>query len=178
VTHDQEEALILSDRVVVMCKGSIVQDGTPFEIYETPKDSFVASFLGQENFIRGTVACQDNHVLQVVTESGLSLSAAPNPALPQNAQALLVVKKERIKISPMPFGDGTIQGSTQLNIVPAKVEFVSYLGTSINYFCTVRGQHLLVSVPNECGQPTFQGNSEVLLSWEPKDCISIAAYKE
>ncbi|MEA4961450.1 ABC transporter ATP-binding protein, partial [Lutispora sp.] len=61
VTHDQEEALTLSDRIAVMKAGKIIQIGTPEEIYETPKDTFVASFLGQANFFKGSIAeKQDN----------------------------------------------------------------------------------------------------------------------
>lgn len=170
VTHDQEEALILSDRMVVMHNGHIVQVGVPVEIYERPQDSFVASFLGQENFFRGKVAAVDNYEIQIHTDHGLTLVAAPQPSLKPGADALLVVKKERIRISP----DNGALPLTGPNVFPAMVNFVTYLGTTIQYVCSLEGQELLVSVQNEEGLPTFQRGDRVRLSWDARDCTSMA----
>ncbi len=178
VTHDQEEALTLSDQIVVMNHGCIVQIGTPIEIYEKPKDSFVASFLGQENFFRGKVVSQNGNALKMETAEGLLVNASPNPGLTQHTQVMLVIKKERIKIKAVPAGRDGVQDIGTFNAFPAKVDFVTYLGTAINYLCSLRGQRLLVSVPNEAGHPAFQINDQVILTWEPRDCVSIALSQE
>ena len=76
VTHDQEEALTLSDRIAVMRDGHVEQMGTPTEVYETPRSAFVADFIGISNFLRGCVEMvQDGHLL-VVTDQGLTIRVA------------------------------------------------------------------------------------------------------
>jgi putative spermidine/putrescine transport system ATP-binding protein len=170
VTHDQEEALTLSDRLVVMHVGRIVQMGSPFEIYERPQDSFVASFLGQENFFRGRIISVNERTIQVHTDAGLTLHATAAGGLRADDPVLLVIKKERIRVAP---SDGETEPSA--NAFPAEVEFVTYLGTTVQYLCSVGGHEVVVSVQNTAGMPTFRRGEAVRLSWDAHDCISIAA---
>jgi len=171
VTHDQEEALTLSDHLVVMRDGRVVQMGTPGEIYEHPQDSFVASFMGQENFFKGTVVAKNRDSLQVRTVQGLVLVARTHPDLKTGSDALLVVKKERIRITP----DRVAPEPAEQNNYSATVEFVTYLGTTIQYVCSLEGYQLLVSIQNTEGLPAFQRGDRVRLSWSVKDCTSVVS---
>src|SRR5688572_28708515 len=79
VTHDQDEALTMSDRVAVMSEGVVEQVGTPEEIYHSPATLFVAGFIGSANLLPGTVATQDADDVVVDLECGFSVRVAPNP---------------------------------------------------------------------------------------------------
>jgi putative spermidine/putrescine transport system ATP-binding protein len=89
VTHDQGEALALSDRIVVINQGEILQVGTPREVYERPQSRFVADFLGQSNFFEGTITQLEGSLAQFTTDNGASLYSTR-----QNAAVSLTVTKE------------------------------------------------------------------------------------
>ena len=172
VTHDQEEALTLSDSIVLLSEGKLVQVGTPVEIYEHPRDSFVASFLGQENIFKGRVTDINQRDAQVLTEHGLTITTPTQPDWKSGQDALLVVRKERIRIKS---GDAEFNSQvTEMNNFAAAVDFVTYLGTTIQYLCSIGGQQIMISVQNEAGLPRFQQGDQVQLMWETSSCTSIA----
>jgi spermidine/putrescine ABC transporter ATP-binding subunit len=111
VTHDQEEALTLSDMVVVMNQGRIVQSGTPKDIYDRPHTRFVAAFLGSANIFECT-ASRDGKTARLTTESGeaigISIAGAPQP----QGRVLLAVRPERVSLSVAapPSGDTALKG--------------------------------------------------------------------
>jgi putative spermidine/putrescine transport system ATP-binding protein len=122
VTHDQEEALTMADRLVVMNEGTVHQVGTQRDLYERPADRFVAGFVGRTTFLAGTVESAG----RFRTEGGLGLAIAGGPAdTPSSGKASLSIRPERIEIgaAPMPGLD---------NDLPGTVEFVSYLGAQID----------------------------------------------
>jgi ABC-type Fe3+/spermidine/putrescine transport system ATPase subunit len=168
VTHDQEEALTLSDRIVVMREGRIVQMGSPYEIYEGPTDDFVASFLGQENFFRGEVVAAEGERFQIKASDGLLIwsSCVGSGQTAIGQEALVVIKKERIRIS-------STETPGAENSFPAKVEFVTYLGPIINYLCSIGTQKVVINIQNEAGVPAFQRGDSVQLEWDSDDCISV-----
>jgi iron(III) transport system ATP-binding protein len=101
VTHDQGEAMALSDRIIVMNRGRIEQVGTPEDIYERPVSEFVADFVGAINFIRGTVIGveSDQNLLQVSTGRGVvSCTLGPNARPAMNDQVLMMVRPENINV--------------------------------------------------------------------------------
>ncbi|MFJ2818566.1 ABC transporter ATP-binding protein [Streptomyces sp. NPDC091279] len=119
VTHDQEEALVLSDRVAVMRDGRIDQFDTPQELFERPRTPFVADFLGAANFLPGQVAERTpDHTLVKLTTGGL-LKARPQPA-PPTPHVLAAVQPGRLALCPT--GDGFATGT---------VETVTYVGTLV-----------------------------------------------
>lgn len=95
VTHDQGEALTLSDRIAVLNEGRIVQVGTPFEIYRHPVDRFVASFIGESNLIRGQVETQSGQHITVVAADGLRFQA-PAPKTAPTGDVTVLVRPERL----------------------------------------------------------------------------------
>jgi putative spermidine/putrescine transport system ATP-binding protein len=115
VTHDQEEALTVADRLVVMADGEIRQVGTQRDLYERPADRFVAGFVGRSTFLKGAVTGAG----RFETEGGLQIAAPTEGPL---GPASLALRPERLMLAPEPGVD---------NRLPGRVEFVSYLGPVI-----------------------------------------------
>ena len=128
VTHDQKEALSMADRIAVMNAGRIVQIDTPQEMYDHPGSRFVADFLGEANFLPGTVVAT-GRTAQIETAAGI-LSAAATGDLSPGESVTCCVRPERITLSPAaPGGDPSAAG------LPARVESCTYLGESRQYSC-------------------------------------------
>ncbi|MFC7612281.1 ABC transporter ATP-binding protein [Teichococcus aestuarii] len=154
VTHDQEEALTMADRLVVMERGRVRQVGTAEELYEHPADPFVAGFVGRCNLIPGRLEAAD----AFRAESGALLhcdsGAAPGPA-PTGA-ALLALRPERIGLAPDPAGR-------------ARITAVTYLGAQTEYHVEQDGTALLVARPTApLGDPLrrLAVGDAVVLSWD------------
>ncbi|MCL4458900.1 MAG: ABC transporter ATP-binding protein [Chloroflexi bacterium] len=167
VTHDQEEALTLSDRLVLMNCGRVEQIGTPIEIYEKPRSTFTANFIGQSNFLRGKVVAVEANGAIIITDTGLQVCADRETQAPVGSEVLVVIRLGRMKIAP---AEEEVLGG---NVYPAKVEFVTYLGSSIQYICSVGKQKMAVITGNEVGTPLFRIGDDVKLTWQPGDCIVI-----
>ena len=124
VTHDQEEALTMSDRLAVMNAGRIAQVGTPQEVYESPADAYVADFLGAANLLTVGVSQRVPDGTSTITVGEISLSTAnPLPAssgaVSARTVAQAVIRPERVRVEP--------HGSAGVNRVPAMVERLVYL---------------------------------------------------
>jgi iron(III) transport system ATP-binding protein len=141
VTHDQEEALAVSDRIVVMDRGRIAQVGTPADLYDRPASAFIADFIGDANLIRGTVAAG-------VLEAGTLRLPAPGPDGP----ATLSIRPERVGLSPG--ADGAVISAT-------------YLGSRMEYLVRVGEHEILVSRP--IGEPRHAPGDAVTLRIDAAD---------
>ena len=140
VTHDQEEALILSDRVAVMSDGEIVQIGSPREIYEHPESYFVADFVGRTNRFACEVVEYDDGLARLATESGLQIEALTTRPLKRGDRVYAIVRPEKIDIAL----DGA--GVDSLEV---KVENIDYLGAITYYDCRTRdGTEIVVARQN------------------------------
>jgi spermidine/putrescine transport system ATP-binding protein len=110
VTHDQEEALTMSDRVAVMSAGKILQVGTPWDIYDKPAERFVADFIGETNFLTAAVDGIANGRAHVTLGSGAKISATMAEGFQPNGRATLVVRPEHAKLSKDPADlSGTVE---------------------------------------------------------------------
>lgn len=170
VTHDQEEALSLSDRIAVMNAGQIEQVGTPSEIYDYPQTPFVADFIGDTNLLEGQIENLDLAMLRVTTQSGLKvLVEAPKDRASVGQSSVVVsIRPEKIHLSITPPTD--IQ-----NCYAGQVSHVMYLGTHI--YCVVRldtGEHLTVLQPNRAGS-LITPETSVYAHWTPRDSLVLAA---
>ncbi|MBM3522679.1 MAG: ABC transporter ATP-binding protein [Alphaproteobacteria bacterium] len=125
VTHDQSEALALSDRIAVVEAGRIAQLGTPRELYETPRSSFVADFLGESNFISATLRSSGDDVCRAESSDGLALTARPAGENAVGSPIHIVVRPERILV-----GD---ESASLANRFVGSVEDVSYVGEAVRY---------------------------------------------
>jgi len=151
VTHDQEEALTMADRLVVMNEGTVHQVGTQRDLYERPADRFVAGFVGRTTFLAGTV---ENGRFR--TEGGLDLavgSSAPG-------KASLSLRPERLEIGP-----GPLAGLD--NDLPGTVEFVSYLGAQIDIHVRLSpADRLVVQIANRADGFTPEVGQTVHVGWQ------------
>jgi spermidine/putrescine transport system ATP-binding protein len=120
VTHDQEEALTMSNRIAVMSAGRILQVGTPHDIYDRPAERFVADFIGETNFLTGKVDGIANGVAKVTLGSGSSISATIAEGFTPRAEATIVVRPEHARVIPT---GGHLAGT---------VEDIVYFGTDTN----------------------------------------------
>jgi spermidine/putrescine ABC transporter ATP-binding subunit len=146
VTHDQTEALALSDRIAVLSHGRIEQIGTPGDIYEQPATAFVAEFIGNSNMLRARIVEHRDSRAVVMTETGLQLScfAAPTAALANGGNVSVLLRPERIHIE-MPGG----AAAPGLNRVAAQISDVTYLGEDLHLSLDlVGGERLRASVKN------------------------------
>jgi iron(III) transport system ATP-binding protein len=123
VTHDQEEALTLSDRIVVFNQARVFQVGTPRDLYERPANRFVADFIGINNLIDGTVRAVEPDFLRVHTVLG-ELRALPNSGLAPGAECIVCVRPENISLDAK--GGGR-------NVAKGRIAFSAYLGNTMRY---------------------------------------------
>jgi len=132
VTHDQEEALSLSDRVAVMKDGRVLQVGAPKELYERPRTRFVADFVGTNNLVPGQV--RERTRGQLVVETSLGRLRAIADAAVSN-RCVLAIRPENVALGGDAQGDG--------NVVHGRVAFVSYLGNTVRYDVEAAGGQIL-----------------------------------
>jgi iron(III) transport system ATP-binding protein len=139
VTHDQSEALALSDRIAVMNRGRVSQLGSPQEIYDRPTDPFVADFIGSSNFLHGTVdGAPSAGRVMVELPGGQRLAALDAKRFAPGAAVLVALRPERLAIhASRPAGDGQ-------NVLHAKITGRSYLGARTLYQVDVGGTPLRV----------------------------------
>ncbi|MFB9835437.1 ABC transporter ATP-binding protein [Actinoallomurus acaciae] len=168
VTHDQNEALTMSDRIAVMSDGRIEQLGTPREIYERPATTFVAGFIGTSNVLSGTVARAGagRAVIEPGPEERIVVPCAAAPG----EEIELTVRPEKIDVrSDPPAGDGCALRGTVTEVV--------YLGMFTNYNVTTStGAEVVVFVQNvsSADDVATRGDS-VWLSWDPRHSYVIGA---
>jgi spermidine/putrescine transport system ATP-binding protein len=175
VTHDQEEAMTMSDRIAVMRQGRIEQLGAPEELYERPATEFVAGFLGVSNLLDGEVASRDGRYADVRLADGTMLRA-PASALNGETKVRLGVRPEKLRV--IAIGDDSAPGfDGESNVIEGNVLDASYIGVSTQYLVkTADGHTLTVYAQNlETG-----GASEVLadgqrvrLTWKPQHTFVI-----
>ena len=144
VTHDQEEALTMSDRIAVMRHGRVVQLGPPEDLYERPADQFVADFIGQSNFLEVTMRSVEDGIATAVTEGGLDVSLAVGEAGPEGTRVTLALRPERVRLAPA--GSSirtTLPDPSAYRWWDGVIEEVVYIGATWKYQVRVRGQVLV-----------------------------------
>jgi putrescine transport system ATP-binding protein len=163
VTHDQEEAMTMADRIGVMNQGRLVQVATPAELYEQPNSRWVADFIGDVNLIEGRVAETATAGTVIETPSG-PLRAAPSPDAPAGATVWLAVRPEKIRILVQP------PGAADENCVAGTVSDIGYLGDISIYKVQLdSGQVMKAAVANltRMMERPIGWDARVWLSWSP-----------
>jgi spermidine/putrescine ABC transporter ATP-binding subunit len=145
VTHDQTEALALSDRIAVLSHGRIEQIGTPAEIYERPASAFVAEFIGSSNMLRGRIVERGEAGMIVTTETGLQLRCRPEPdGEVETGEVSILLRPERIHIDAP--GGTVMPGQNRLS---ARIADVTYLGEDLHVSLELAGgERLRAAVKN------------------------------
>ena len=179
VTHDQEEALTLSDRIAVMNSGVIEQVGTPQEIYESPRTQFVADFIGSMNYFEGRVreVRTEEMVLDGAFKAPYLIKVSRDglrrlPEAVPHAKFRLMVRPEKIKILKS-------QPPHEFNCLEGVIQGVLYQGSMTRFLVSPREGfgHWTIDQPNSAAvvKKALQTGERVFLSWLPEDGILLAA---
>jgi putative spermidine/putrescine transport system ATP-binding protein len=167
VTHDQGEALTMSNRIAVFNDGVIQQLSTPDELYERPQNSFVAQFIGENNKLKGTVeAIARDKVASVRLDSGDVVKAAAVNVSTKGERTLLSVRPERIEINPG-------KGKADVMLEGLVAETI-YLGDHIRTRLEVAGHDdFIVKLPNKARNEELSKGSKVKVGWKAEDCRAL-----
>ena len=161
VTHDQEEALIMSNRIAVMHDGKVLQIGSPEEIYDRPSNRFVADFIGETNFLEGTVNEISGEVIDVLLDEQTIIKTHSNSSVHKGQRVGVVIRPEKISLA-------------STGIVEGQVQEIIYIGTDTRYIIhlkneisvTVREQNLNSNQAN-----IYQKGDGVSLTWDPAHAL-------
>ena len=168
VTHDQSEALTMSDRVAVFDAGIIQQIATPEDLYEHPENSFVAQFIGENNRLLGTVESADERHCRVRLETGEAIKALRVNVEGVGSRTSLSLRPERVKINPEP-------GSVD-NDLTGRVEELIYLGDHVRTRASVAGHDdFVVKIPNDADHARLSEGDTVVFGWKADDCRGLDA---
>jgi spermidine/putrescine ABC transporter ATP-binding subunit len=160
VTHDQEEAMILADRIAVIARGRLQQVGRAEDLYEGPANEFVAGFVGESNLLRGTVVAATSGTLRVVTVGGAEFSVAGGASAGQ-AVTLLIRPESLRLVTDQPSGPPGLQGV---------VEDATYLGGLRKYTIRLNPSEALVArLPSRTATGQLSPGSRVRVEWDPQD---------
>jgi spermidine/putrescine transport system ATP-binding protein len=175
VTHDQEEAMTMADRIAVMRHGRIEQLGTPEELYERPATEFVAGFLGVSNLLDAEVIGRNGVMSELRLADG-NLVRAPAGTLDGSVLVRIGVRPEKLRVQPLADGE-VAETQREVNAVEGRVLDASYLGVSTQYLVeTADGHRITVYAQNL----ETSGASEILadgqrvrLAWKPQHTFVI-----
>lgn len=169
VTHDQEEAMSLSNRIAVMHEGRIEQIGSPEEIYECPATAFVADFIGDTNLFDGRVESSDRSSLQVRTKTGLKVVVQQSDiSSGSSGDAVKVsVRPEKVYLS-------LYQPEVSVNCFEGRLKHVMYMGTHVHYVVELQsGDRLTVRQPNTGGSFP-EAHTPIYAYWGTTDCLALS----
>jgi ABC-type Fe3+/spermidine/putrescine transport system ATPase subunit len=168
VTHDQSEAMAISDRIAVMKKGRVVQIGTPNELYMNPQSLFVAHFIGESNFLEGYVLGMNNDGVTIDIRGGITVQVS-NGNFKQGQRVVLAVRPETF----------VIEKETKKNkiSISAVVEKVTFEGTNIRYEIRLKNEDLVVIVKPSLTEEWFNTGEKVSVSF-PHEKVHVFAYPE
>jgi putative spermidine/putrescine transport system ATP-binding protein len=164
VTHDQEEALTMSDRIAVFNKGRIEQIGTPEELYDRPATRFVASFIGDTNLLAGRVLGVAGGICEIETATGRIAASARTP-LEAGAAVFVAVRPERVVLAPVQEAGGGLEG-----VIIEQV----FLGTSRKYVVRLADGTELVVLRPISDPPFEQAAPTVRVSWPPEKATAFS----
>ena len=167
VTHDQTEALTMSDRVAVFQDGVIQQLSSPDELYESPQNSFVAQFIGENNKLSGTVTAINGNRCAMTLDDGTQVSAEAVNVEGEGSRATISLRPERIELSP---------DQARENLLDGKVNEVLYLGDHLRIVMSVAGNdEFIVKVPNGGRKLAPEQGQSYKLGWSAVDAKALDA---
>ncbi len=170
VTHDQDEALVMSDRIALFSEGRLAQIGSPRELYEAPRTEFVADFIGEANILRGRFSVRPGRSA-VVGGSWVAEVANPSPTDVDGATMAIAIRPENVAVKPGApvVGD---DGGHPVNACAATVRERIYLGVEFRLVvATAGGEMLQVRSRRLADMELFGPGTLVALSWSPTHCV-------
>jgi len=164
VTHDQEEALAMSDRIAVMSGGEVLQVGTPVEIYEQPASRFVADFIGETNFVEGQIDGLDGDLISVSVQGNRLRAKRGDAPLAQGQSVTLALRPEKLDLGPLARANGVGLRGTVREVV--------YIGTDTRFVVGLAGGEGIVARVQNIGKQglgEYRVGDEVSLMCAPED---------
>jgi spermidine/putrescine ABC transporter ATP-binding subunit len=166
VTHDQVEALVMSDLVAVLDRGVLQQVGPPLDVYRRPANQFVADFIGESNLLVGSVGEAETGTVCFTTGKGLSVRVAAAPGRRAGGVGYLVVRPEAVRLGPV--ADATV------NRYEAEVLEVLYVGDLVKYRLLVQsGDELVAKTLAPISTPCWPVGARLWIGWDPQDCLIV-----
>jgi putative spermidine/putrescine transport system ATP-binding protein len=166
VTHDQAEALTMSNRIAVFNDGIIQQLATPDDLYERPENAFVAQFIGENNRLSGKVKSLNGQTCRVELDGGGEVEALAVNVEGQGMPTLLSIRPERTKLNPAK--------GEYANEFQGRVEELIYLGDHIRTRVNICGtQDFVIKIPNAPGQGAVNRGETVTVGWAVEDCRAL-----
>jgi putative spermidine/putrescine transport system ATP-binding protein len=163
VTHDQEEALTMSDRIAVMDQGRVTQVANPLEIYNKPATKFVSNFIGDSNIFEGSAKVIDQDRVEVITSDQITLVGRGQGTSSED-RVTIAVRPEKIRL--------LADDAAADNILAGNVESVNFLGNSILYRMILpSGRLLLVLASNDGTRPVHEPGEAVRMGWDQADGV-------
>lgn len=165
VTHDQEEALTMSDRIVVMNKGKIEQIGTPYEIYENPVSEFVANFIGETNIVKGKVIGHQGERAQL--EIGSQSFFIPNGnRFQMDGDVKFAIRPEKIQV--------TVEQPVEPFFLHGKLKEKIYVGTTTKVIILLEDGQEIVANNNQIKKSNLSEDEAFYISWNPEDIVVLS----
>lgn len=158
VTHDQSEAMAISDRIAVMKKGKVIQVGTPKELYLTPQNIFVAHFIGESNFLEGYVSKIGEKEKTIALRGDLTVQTTNNQVR-QGEKVVIAIRPETFSIE---------RESKDKNSLKGAIERVTFEGTNIRYEVRLENEDTVVIVKPSLSQEWFNVGEKVSVSFLPE----------
>lgn len=171
VTHDQEEAMTMADTIAVMNGGVIEQMGSPTELYENPRTTFVANFLGQSNLVPGTVSSADADVVRVDMH-GTQVSIPADRAHVRSGNGWIGIRPEKVLVAP----EGEPIDAPGNHLPGGVITDVSFVGVSTQYLVMMPwGQELMAFEQNTGRRGILESGTRVDVSWRPEFAFLLPA---
>jgi spermidine/putrescine ABC transporter ATP-binding subunit len=170
VTHDQEEAMNMSDRIAIMNRGRIEQVGPPTEIYERPANIFIGRFLGEANLIEGRVESVADGVAALRVAEDVLLRARAPAATVQGPAATLFVRPERVALGPA----ADARADAAVNRARGRIRRMSFLGNIVRYAIDIAPTATITVDVQNTGGPRLTPDEPVTVSWPVADSIVLA----
>ena len=162
VTHDQQEAMVMSDRIAVLRGGVIEQVADPETLYEEPRSSFVARFIGENNRLHGKVAGTDGDICEVEA-GGETIRAIRIVPCGAGDPTTLSIRPERVAVAPEP--------GLYTNELEALIEDITFLGDYLRIRVSVCGtSDFVIKIPNIVGHGALLAGDRIRIGWTPTDC--------
>ncbi|MFP3984614.1 MAG: ABC transporter ATP-binding protein [Candidatus Bathyarchaeia archaeon] len=160
VTHDQAEAMAISDRIAVMKRGRILQTGTPRELYMEPNEIFVANFIGESNFLEGRIIETENHTAKIRLRGDLTVKAKKTKTTKIDEKIVLAIRPEALEIT---------KGKKKIpNKLNGTVEKVYFEGTNIRYEIRLTNDDTIIAVKPSLGEEWLKEGEKITIGFSPE----------
>lgn len=163
VTHDQSEALNMSDTIAVLNEGRLQQVGSPRELYENPSNLFVADFIGESNFIKGKIKSVDQDLSVIKTDGGDEIKVLSNTKYPVGSDIFVTIHPEKMHL--------LASEDESLNMIKGQITDIIYLGEITKYYLKIEnGETIFTKHHNRSGIRSHHIGEQVFVGWAINDC--------